>query len=74
MRFETAQVIGGVIERYNIGPTARMMLELLPSFFLYPKQQQTQRSTPGLHSDYRSAMASINEANKKKNLDDIANV
>lgn len=73
MRFETAQVVGGIIERHNIGPFTRMLMELLPSFFLYPKQQQSQRSSPGLHSDYRSAMASINEANKKKNLDDIAN-
>ena len=51
MRFETSQVVGSVIDQYNIGPTARILMELLPSFFLYPRQQRNQRGDPGLHAD-----------------------
>jgi hypothetical protein len=51
MRFETSQVVGGVIERFNVGPTARILMELLPSFFLYPRQQRAQRGAPGLHTE-----------------------
>lgn len=52
MRFETSQVVGNVIEKYNIGPSARIVMELLPSFFLYPRQQRKQRGSPGLHADF----------------------
>jgi hypothetical protein len=52
MRFETSQVVGNVIEKYNIGPTTRIIMELLPSFFLYPRQQRKQRGAPGLHADF----------------------
>jgi hypothetical protein len=71
MRFETAQVVGSIIEKYDVSSDARIFMELAPSFFLYPRQQQKQRAAPGLHSDLSSAMLKINEADKKKNLDDI---
>ena len=51
MRFETSQVVGSVIENYSIGATSRIIMELLPSFFLYPRLQQKQRAAPGLDSD-----------------------
>lgn len=54
MRFETSQVVGNVIEKYNIGPSSRIVMELLPSFFLYPRQQKKQRGSPGLHADFGS--------------------
>lgn len=71
MRFETSQVVGSVIEKYNISPSMRIIMELLPSFFLYPRQQSKQRSTPGLHSDpkvgdARMAYASIKEMEDKQ--------
>ena len=57
MRFETSQVVGNVIEKYNIGPTTRIIMELLPSFFLYPRQQKKQKGTPGLHADFGGGAA-----------------
>lgn len=51
MRYETASVVSGIVDEYNLGPMSRIMLELLPSLFLYPRQQQHQRSRPGLHND-----------------------
>jgi hypothetical protein len=58
MRFETSQVVGNVIEKYNIGPTTRIFMELLPSFFLYPRQQRKQRGAPGLHADFGGGQVS----------------
>lgn len=75
MRFETSQVVGGIIEKYNIGPTSRIIMELLPSFFLYPRQQRKQRGAPGLSTDphvgdSRMAMGSIH-ASDRIALDDL---
>ena len=51
MLFETSSVVGSVIEKHNVGAPARIVMELLPSFFLYPRQQRKQKGAPGLHSD-----------------------
>lgn len=51
MRFETSSVVGSVIEKHRVGSSARIFMELLPSFFLYPRQQRKQKSAPGLHAD-----------------------
>lgn len=74
MRFETSQVVGDIIQKYSFGPTTRIILELLPSFFLYPRQQRKQRGRPGLASDLRvadarQALASIHAADST--LDDV---
>ena len=71
MRFETSQVVGGIIDKYEISPIMRIIMELLPSFFLYPRQQSKQRSSPGLHTDPQihdasMAFANISEMEKKK--------
>jgi len=76
MRFETSQVVGNIIEKYNVGPTARIIMELIPSFFLYPRQQKKQRGTPGLSSDpqvsdARGAMGSIRASDERQTLDDV---
>ena len=52
MRYETSRVVGNIIQKYNIGPTTRIIMELLPSFFLYPRQQKKQKGSLGLHAEY----------------------
>jgi len=79
MRFETSQIVGNIIQKHNVGPTARIVMELLPSFFLYPRQQKKQRGTPGLSSDphvsdARSALSAIRESDRHKSLDDVRNI
>ena len=74
MRFETSQVVGSLIEKNNISPIVRIIMELLPSFFLYPRQQNKQRNNPGLYSDPNIndsslAYASITDSDKKKKED-----
>lgn len=83
MRFETSQVVGNVIEKHNIGPSARIVMELLPSFFLYPRQQSKQRSSPGLHADFggaggqgdaRSAYSAIRRADAPDSVASLDNI
>ncbi len=75
MRFETAQCVERIVTQYNIGPWSRVAMELLPSFFLYPRQQRKQRGAPGLAgdphvADARGAYAGIRAADAPKSLQD----
>jgi hypothetical protein len=75
MRFETSQLVGSIIERNNIGPMSRIILELLPSFFLYPRTQS--RRQGGLHNDpsvQQRAYARLNNSNITDNLDDLKDI
>jgi hypothetical protein len=83
MRFETSQVVGSIIEKRKISPTARIALELLPSFLLYPRQQKIQKeSSKSLYDGYssnkitdaRSAYNSIRTADEKKSLYDALEI
>lgn len=75
MRFETSQVVGDIINRHNVGPTMRIVMELLPGFFLYPKTQSYQRRAPGLGDagarDMRGDLAAIRAADVPKSFDDV---
>lgn len=76
MRGETARVVGEVISKYSLGPMTRIIMELLPSFFLYPRTQKKQRGQPGLSrdphvADARSAIASIRRADDPGMLSEI---
>ena len=55
----------------------RIIMELLPSFFLYPRQQSKQKNTPGLHSDPKIkdaslAFASISEMEGKRKTEELS--
>ena len=72
MRYETSQVVGGIISRHNFGASTRILLELLPSFLLYPKAQKRQRGEPALGADRndtiadaRGALANIRAADSR---------
>lgn len=75
MRFETSQVVGSIIEKHKIGSSARIALELLPSFLLYPRQQKMQKKMPGLYddnkiNDARSAFNTIRKSEERQSLYD----
>jgi hypothetical protein len=78
MRFETSQVVGSIIEKHKIGSSARIALELLPSFLLYPRQQKMQKKMPSLYEenniDARGAYNSIRKAEEKQSLYDALDV
>lgn len=51
MRHDTGQLVSGVMQDYNIGPGARILLELVPNLILYSKIKKQQHSQPGLFID-----------------------
>lgn len=57
MRHDTGQLVSGVMQDYNIGPGARVLLELVPSMVLYSKMRKKQHSQPGLFNDEEMAQA-----------------
>lgn len=48
MRHDTGQIVGGVMDEFNVGPTARIMLELVPSMILYSKSRKQQHNRPNM--------------------------
>lgn len=51
MRHDTGQLVAGVMQDYNIGPGARVLLEIVPNVVLYSKMRKQQHNQPGLFSD-----------------------
>ena len=58
MRGDTSQLVSTVMHDYNIGPGARIALELIPSMVLYSKMRKEQHSQPGLFTDSDMSSAS----------------
>jgi hypothetical protein len=51
MKVDTGKFVSDFMRDYNIGPGFRLLLELIPSVFLYSKTKQQQHPEPGLFSD-----------------------
>ena len=51
MRDETSQMVENITRKLDIGPCARIMMELVPSLVLYPHQQRKQKCAPGLFGE-----------------------
>jgi hypothetical protein len=72
MRFETSQVVGDIIEKFDMGPITRIVLELLPSFFLYPRQHKKHAKSPGIYEENNglsASMSSIRSYDEKRRKD-----
>jgi hypothetical protein len=63
MRHDTGQLVSGVMQDYNIGPGARVLLELLPNMVLYSKMRAQQHHQPGIFSDQEMQQANLNIRN-----------
>lgn len=80
MRFETSQLVGGIVQQYNMGPVSRIILELLPSLLLYPSQNRRSIASPGLYDTLagddrqRAAMGSIRSADGAAELEAASNI
>ena len=79
LRFETSQVVGDVIEKHNISPVARIGMELLPGFFLYPRLREKTKiassSKPKLTTgsstkSYNNIRSKLEDDPNKHNWDD----
>lgn len=51
MRYDTSQVVSDVMNACNLGPSARIFLELFPNMLLYSKTRHQYRNEPGLQDD-----------------------
>jgi len=51
MRHDTSTLVSGIMQGYNIGPGLRIMLELIPSMFMYSKMRKTQFGSKKLYSE-----------------------
>lgn len=45
LRHETSQVVASIVEKHNVSPTSRILMEMLPSFVLYPRIKHKQRTS-----------------------------
>ncbi len=64
MRHDTSNVVSQVMQHYNLGSGTRIMLELIPSMFLYSRMRRTQhKDTLAVNeSDYDSALNRLRDA------------
>jgi len=75
MKFETSQLINDAIQGWKLGPVTRIAVELLPSFFLYPRQRSKQHNNPGLYDELnKSAYNGIRSMDDQKNMTDISKI
>lgn len=58
MRHDTSTLVSGIMQDYNIGPGARLLLELVPNMVLYSKMRKQQHDQPSLYSDEEINQAS----------------
>jgi len=63
LRYHTAQAVGEMIEKHSFGHKTRIMMELLPGFFLYPIQQAKNSKDPGLTAEHLGAINNIRKSN-----------
>lgn len=64
LRCDLSTVVSTGMSDYNIGPFARILLELIPNMVLYSKMRKQQHGQPGLFSD--DMMAGMNNRIRDK--------
>lgn len=47
LRFETSQIVGDIVEKNNVSPITRILLELVPGLLLYPRVRSKQKVATG---------------------------
>ena len=64
LRNETSQVVGNVVEKYEISPVTTLLIELIPSLFLHSKRRKNQ-SYDNLYNDLSDDINEISKFNSK---------
>lgn len=61
LRFETSTFVKEVMQNYNMSPSIRLLLELLPSMFLYSRNRRlSQDDNLVSDSEYKNAISTMN--------------
>ena len=45
LRFDTSQIVGDIVEKHNVSPFTRIMMELVPGLLLYPRIRSKMKTT-----------------------------
>ena len=62
LRNETSQVVGNVVEKYEMSPFTTLLIELIPSLFLHSKRRKNQISD-NLYNDLNDDISEIRKFN-----------
>ena len=61
MRYETSTFVGEIMENYQMSAGMRLVLELLPSIFLYSRQKKISvNDNFASDKDYKEAISQLN--------------
>jgi hypothetical protein len=70
LRFETSQIVGNAIERHNVSPLSRVLMELVPGFVLYPRIRYKQTtSKPATKLSSSSSSNAFNNIRARTEVD-----
>lgn len=70
LRFETSQIVGNAIERHNVSPLSRVLMELVPGFVLYPRIRYKQTSSkPATRLSSSSSSNAFNNIRARTEVD-----
>lgn len=65
MRHDTSTLMSSVMGHFNIGPAARLILELVPNMVLHSKMRKQQYGAPGMYNDPALADAEMAQATER---------
>lgn len=63
-RFQTSSIIKDIMSAYNMGPGMQILLELIPSLFLYSRQKKIADAEHADDSQYNDAISNLNNYNQ----------
>ena len=70
LRFETSQIVGNAIEKHNVSPLSRVLMELVPGFVLYPRIRYKQTSSkPATRLSSSSSSNAFNNIRARTEVD-----
>lgn len=62
MRYETATIVSGIVQEYNIGPFSRLLFELVPSAVIYSNSKKNQHGQTNYTVDqYSQAIGELRD-------------
>ncbi len=71
MKYETSQVVSDIFQNYNINPIWRILIELVPSMFLYSSQKKEQNDMGiGGESSRKETLDELDKINQEFQTDD----
>ena len=82
LRFETSQIVGDIVEKNNVSPITRILLELVPGFLLYPRVRSKQMTVTGgkklsngnSTKSYNSIRSKLEPDNQKNDWDGMNDI